>query len=391
MIDTVRISAKGVDRVRAGHLWIYRSDLLPWDRDGAPEPGSIVSVEDKKGRPWARAFFSSESLISLRILTTEEVEVGWDFFRQRVESAWSLRKRVVSGTEVYRVVHGEGDGLPSIVVDKYGDILCLQTLSQGADRLKPMIVQILRDLLQPRSIIERNDTRIRSLEGLESRTAVLYGEDPGEVVCSENGLRFHFQPSSGQKTGAFLDQRENRRLLQDLAFGEGLDCFCYSGAFAIHMAKSCQSVEGVDISESAIEQASRNAGLNDARNVKFEVDNAFDRLRLYDHLKRKFDTINLDPPAFAKSRAQVDSALRGYKEINLRALKLLKPGGILVTSSCSQLIDENLFLNLLVEAAADAGRQIQVVCKRSQSRDHPFLISMPETHYLKCLFLRALN
>jgi 23S rRNA (cytosine1962-C5)-methyltransferase len=385
--DGAVISSKAVDRLRAGHLWIYRSDVLQCD---AP-PGAIVSVHDKAGRFLGMAFHSSSSLITLRLLTGKRDTIDRGFWRRRLELAWRLREQVVVNSDNCRLVHGEGDGLPSIIVDKYADILSLQTLSQGSELIKPTLLELLIDIFQPKAILERNDTKTRELEGLPQTTSILYGQDPGEIVCQENGLRFAVQPLTGQKTGAFLDQRENRAWAARLAHGKGLDCFCYAGSFAVHLAPACEDVEAIDMSESAIQMAQRNATLNGFGNICFEVANVFDRLRLLDHLKKRFDTIVLDPPAFAKNRSHVDSALRGYREINFRALRLLNPGGLLITSSCSQLVDENLFLNLLTQAAADAKRRVQVLQKRTQAQDHPFLLAMPETYYLKCLFLRVLD
>ena len=281
--------------------------------------------------------------------------------------------------------------MPSIIVDRYGDVLSIQTLSQGSEQVKPVLTELLLELFQPKAIVERNDSKVRALEGLPQMISILHGTDPGEIVCRENGIPFYYQLLSGQKTGAFLDQRENRVWAAALAHGSALDCFCYSGSFAVHLASRCDDVEAIDMSEPAVALGRRNADLNGLSNVRFETENVFDRLKLYDHLKRRFDTIVLDPPAFAKNRSHVEAALRGYREINLRALRLLNPGGLLVTASCSQLIDETLFLNLLTQAASDARKKVQVLQKRTQGQDHPFLLSMPETFYLKCLFLRVLD
>jgi 23S rRNA (cytosine1962-C5)-methyltransferase len=351
----------------------------------------VVVVRDKAGHFHGKAFYSSSSLISLRLLTGSEIVIDRNFWKARLRSADQLRRLVVKDADAYRLVHSEADGLPSIVVDRYSDVLTLQTLSQGSDRMKSVLVELLIELFQPRAIVERNDSKVRKLEGLPLDRSVLWGEEPGEIVCTENGVRFYVQPLTGQKTGAFLDQRENREWARRLARGKALDCFCYTGAFALYLAQSCEEVEAVDISDAAIQAGQRNAQLNGLDQVRFEVENAFDRLRLYDHLKKRFDTIVLDPPAFAKNRSQLEAAYRGYREINLRALKLLNAGGLLITASCSQLVDESTFLNLLTQAAADAKKRVQVVQKRSQAQDHPFLLSMPETHYLKCLFLRVLD
>jgi 23S rRNA (cytosine1962-C5)-methyltransferase len=381
------ISSKAVDRLQAGHLWIYRSDVLACEA----VPGSIVSVKDKKGRAYGRAFYSSNSLITLRLITQEDQDIDKAFWRQRLEQAWRLRQQVVQNSEVFRLVHSEGDWMPSIIVDRYGDVLSIQTLSQGSEQVKPVLTELLLELFQPKAIVERNDSKVRALEGLSQTISILHGSDPGEIVCRENGMPFYYQLLSGQKTGAFLDQRENRVRAAALAHGSALDCFCYSGSFAVHLASVCAEVEAIDMSETAVALGRRNAGLNGLSNVRFETENVFDRLKLYDHLKKRFDTIVLDPPAFAKNRSHVEAAMRGYREINLRALRLLNPGGVLVTASCSQLIDETLFLNLLTQAASDARRKVQVLQKRTQGQDHPFLLSMPETFYLKCLFLRVLE
>jgi 23S rRNA (cytosine1962-C5)-methyltransferase len=381
------VSSKAVDRLQAGHLWIYRSDVLSCEASA----GSVVSVKDKNGRVHGRAFYSSNSLITLRLITHENRSIDKNFWRQRIEQAHRVRRSVVKNSEVYRLIHGEGDWMPSIVVDRYGEVLSIQTLSQGAEHLKPLLIELLLELFRPKTIIERNDSKVRALEGLPQTISVLHGSDPGEIVCRENGHSFFYQLLSGQKTGAFLDQRENRAQVAALAHGSALDCFCYSGFFAVQMAPVCDEVEAIDMSEAAVTLGRRNAALNRLTNVRFETENVFDRLKLYDNLRRRFDTIVLDPPAFAKNRSHLERALRGYREINLRALRLLKPGGLLVTASCSQLIDEVRFLNLLTQAASDARKKVQVLQKRAQGQDHPFLLSMPETFYLKCLFLRVLS
>jgi 23S rRNA (cytosine1962-C5)-methyltransferase len=385
-IERAIISKRATERIRAGHLWIYRSDM----RECRAEGGSTVDICDVKGKFYGKAFYSDKSQIALRLVTTSDEIVNREFWLNRLKMAISLREKTVSDTEVCRLINGEGDGIPSVIVDRYKDVLSIQTLCQGSDRIKGLIAEILSELIDPVSIIERNDGKVRDLEGLPRQVSILKGEDPCEIICLENGRKFIFHPSSGQKTGAFLDQRENRELSGRLSFGAGLDCFCYAGGFALNMAKSCEKVEAIDISESAIELAKKNALLNGISNIQFEVDSVFDRLKLYDTQKRKFDTIVLDPPAFAKNRAHVEAAVRGYREINLRSMRLLDSGGLLITSSCSQHIDEHAFLNILTEAASDARRRVQVIEKRTQGKDHPFLLSMPETYYLKCIFLRVL-
>ena len=385
--DRAVISPKGLERLQAGHLWIYRSDVLECQASA----GSIVAVYNKKGHCVGRAFFSDRSQISLRFLSREDIPINREFFEKRLLQASELRQRVVKNSEVYRLVHAEADGLPSIIVDRYGDFLSIQTLTQGSDSVKSMLVDLLADLFHPTGIVERNDGKVRQLEGLDLINSSLYGEVPAEVLSMENGFNFRYQLTGGQKTGAFLDQRENRARASEFAFGRALDCFCYEGGFAVQIARNCEEVEALDISEDAVRKAEANAELNQVHNVHFEVENAFDRLRLLDNLKRRYDTIILDPPAFAKNRSHLDAALRGYKEINLRAFRLLNPGGYLITSTCSQLINEDTFLNVLSEASTDAKRVVQVIEKRTQSRDHPILLTMPETYYLKCMIVRVIH
>ena len=385
--DRAVISPRAVERLRAGHLWIYRSDVLECEATA----GAIVTVYDKRGHCVGRAFFSDRSQISLRFLSREDIPINREFFEKRLIQASELRRRVVKNSSVYRLVHAEADWLPSMIVDRYGDFLSIQTLTQGSDSMKSMFVELLVDLFHPTGIIERNDSKVRELEGLDLINSVLYGEVPTEILALENGFSFRYQLKGGQKTGAFLDQRENRARASEIAFGRGLDCFCYEGGFAVHIARNCEEVEALDSSDDAVRKARANADLNQVANLSLEVANAFDRLRLLDNLKKRYDTIILDPPAFAKNRSHLEAALRGYKEINLRAFRLLNPGGVLITSTCSQLINENTFLNLLADAAMDARRTVQVIEKRTQSQDHPILLAMPETCYLKCIIVRVIN
>lgn len=387
--STVRVNRKAADRVHAGHLWIYKSDL---ERCVGVEPGALVDVKDVRGRFLGRGFYSSKSQIALRLLTIRETEeIDRDFFRKRIQEAARRRTTLPDGTDACRLVNAEGDGLPSIVVDRFSNILVFQTLSQGADRIKPLLVDLLKEEFSPRGIVERNDAGVRELEGLELTCGVAYGEVPAEITYQENGVCFIARLHEGQKTGTFLDQRENHFLARRYARGVALDCFCYSGGFALNIAGSCEHVLAIDSSSAAVELGKRNAGLNQATNVQFKEANAFDELKALDTMKAQFDTIVLDPPAFAKKRSNLENAVRGYKEINLRAMKMLSPGGILVTCSCSQHVSEIDFLNLLSEAAADACRHFAVREKRTQSSDHPFLLSMPETLYLKCIILQALD
>lgn len=385
----VIVNRQAARKVHAGHRWIYKSDLE--HLEGAA-PGDIVEVRDPRGRFLGRAFFSSTSQISLRLLTTDECEpTNAAFFQERIRAAAQRRRTLPPDTESYRLVNAEGDGLPSIIVDRFGDVLVFQTLSQGADRLKSLLVEILKEEFHPRGIIERNDAGVRELEGLKLQCSVPFGTAPDELEYRENGIRFLAPLLGGQKTGSFLDQRENHALARRYARGRALDCFTYAGGFALHIAAACEQVLAIDSSAAAVELGRRNAQLNHIANVEFKEANVFDELKAFDQAQAKFDTIILDPPAFAKKRSNLESALRGYKEINLRAMKRLSPSGILVTCSCSQHVSEIDFLNMLADAAADARRPVAVREKRTQSSDHPFLLSMPETLYLKCVILQALH
>lgn len=383
----VIVTQRGAERLYSGHLWVYRSDLRGAEAAG----GDVVRVLDERGRCLGKAFFSDCSQIALRLLTREDVPVDRAFLTQRIRTAAAYRQKVVHNSEVCRLVYGESDQLPSLIVDRYADCLAIQTLSQATERRRDEIVQILIELFSPSGIIERNDPRVRQLEGLDQRVSLLHGQIPEDLVATENGLRFHFDLFKGQKTGAFLDQRENRLATACYASGEVLDCFTYTGGFALTLATKCTQVEAVDLSPAAVQTARRNAELNQVTNATFREANAFDVLKQYDDAGRRFDMIILDPPAFAKNRASVPAARRGYKEINLRALKLLRPGGILVTNSCSHHIPEHLFLEIVAEAANDARRVIAVLERRTQSRDHPILLTVPETHYIKCFILKALE
>ena len=373
--------------MRARHLWIYRSDVSDATK---AQGGEVVRVTDTRGRVLGRALYSSRSLIALRMVAFDDVETDRAFWQARLEAAEALRQQVVRDATAYRLVYGESDLLPSLVVDRFNDCFVVQTLSQGMDALKPMWLELLTERYSPRAIIERNEAKVRDLEGLPRTAGVLYGADPGELTIEESGVRFTVNLLEGQKTGAFLDQRENRIAAESYARGQALDCFTFQGGFALHLARGAERVTAVDISGAAIEQARRNATLNDAANVECVEANVFDYLRERETGGERFDVINLDPPAFAKNRGAVDAAMRGYKEINLRAMKLLNRGGTLITSTCSFHLSEDAFLNVLADAAADAGRTVQIIEKRGQSRDHPVLVAMPETYYLKCLILCVL-
>jgi 23S rRNA (cytosine1962-C5)-methyltransferase len=384
---SVVISPRGVERLRAGHLWIYRSDI----RSAHAEPGAVVRLVDERGNFAGRAFYSDKSQISIRLLTREDVPIDRAFLTARIRRAAAYRDLVVEDSDACRLVYSEADLLPSIIIDRYGDYLVLQTLSQASDRLKGTLVEILVELFKPKGIVERNDPKVRMLEGLEQRVSVLHGEIPGEILARENGVTFVCDLAKGQKTGSFLDQRENHLAARRYASGDVLDCFTYQGGFALTVAGHCDHVEGIDMASAAVEAARHNQRLNSISNATFREGNTFDLLKEYDEVGRRFQMVILDPPAFAKNRDAIPAARRGYKEINLRALKLLKPGGYLVTCSCSYHVTEPLFLQLLAEAATDARKNIAVIERRTQAQDHPILLTMPETHYLKCLIVKVLE
>ncbi len=382
------MTSRAETRLRRGHPWIFRSDVL---RARDVTPGAHVRVVGQQGRLLGTALYSSRSEISLRLLTFGEREPEADWLRARLQAARAWRERVAAGATACRLVHGEGDGLPGLVVDRYGDHLVVQTLTEATERLKGELVDALRELLAPAGILERNDPRVRQLEGLERKVGLLHGTVPERVEVDEHGLRFEADLWKGQKTGLFLDQRENHLAARDYARGRVLDGFSYNGGFALHVAAQCDEVLAVDTSEEAVERIAANARRNGLANVSARSANVFDLLRDFDDRGERFDTLILDPPAFAKTRDAAEKAVRGYKEINLRALKLLRPGGCLLTCSCSYHVHEGTFETLLQEAAQDAGATVSLVEKRRQSRDHPVLLGMPETYYLKCFVLRKLR
>ncbi|MGA2509088.1 MAG: class I SAM-dependent rRNA methyltransferase [Candidatus Acidiferrales bacterium] len=384
---SVVISPRGVERLRSGHLWVYRSDV----NSAQAEPGVVVRLTDDRGRFHGRAFYSDKSQIAVRLLTREDVPVNRAFFAKRLERAADYRKLVVENSEAYRLVYSEGDLLPSLIVDRYGDYLVVQTLSQSTERFKSLFVEILVEMFSPKGVLERNDPKVRLLEGLDQRVGVLHGEVPAEILVKENGVTFTHDLPKGQKTGSFLDQRENHWAARRYASGDVLDCFSYQGGFALTVAGKATHVEGIEMAPIAIEAARKNQSMNSIRNVTFREGNTFDLLKEYDEAGRHFQMVILDPPAFAKNRDSIPAARRGYKEINLRALKLLEPGGFLLTCSCSYHITEPLFLQILAEAANDARKVIAVVERRTQALDHPILLTMPETHYLKCLIVKVLE
>ena len=387
-VPQVKISTRGARRIRKGHLWVYRGDLCEIGDAGG---GEIVRVVDDAGNFVGQAFYSDRSEIALRFLTTRTEAIDRDWWRMRLQQCAERRAFIARDTNAYRLVYSEGDLLSSLMVDVYDNVLVLQTLSQGAERLKSVLAELLIEEFKPRALVERNDARVREFEGLEKVTGLVYGDAPREIEIKQHGTRFIVSPLSGQKTGAFLDQRENYLAARQVAHGRALDCFTFNGGFALHVAPACESVQGIDISADAIAAAQRNAELNKISNVEFRAANVFDELREMEAAGEHFDTIVLDPPAFAKNRATVKSAARGYKEINLRALKLLNPGGVLVTCTCSYHVNEEMFLAIVADAALDAHRRLQIIERRGQSPDHPVLMGVPETHYLKCVIARVVS
>jgi 23S rRNA G2069 N7-methylase RlmK/C1962 C5-methylase RlmI len=473
VLVTVKTTTRGAKRIRNGHLWVYRSDVR--DANDALG-GQIVRVTDEAGNPIGQAFYSDRSEIALRFLTTGEETIDRAWWHRRLRQCAARRGSIALETNAYRLVYSEGDLLPSLIIDVYNDVFVMQTLSQGTEQLKSTLAELLVEEFTPRVIVERNDARVRELEGLERRTATLYervtepgavatgsyqsshkensydpvatdtvsepqavatgsyqpshkenaydpvatdtvsepqavatgsyqpsrafdpvatarGSEtgPDQIEINQHGVHFVVSPVSGQKTGAFLDQRENYLAARRVAHGRALDCFTFNGGFALHIAASCETVLGIDISDGAVAAAQRNADRNGASNVEFRAANVFDALREFEANGERFDTIVLDPPAFAKNRASLSSATRGYKEINLRALKLLNPGGVLVTCTCSYHVSEEMFLEIIADAALDARRRVQLVEKRGQSSDHPVLLGVPETHYLKCVIARVVE
>ena len=386
MEPTITVTARGEERIHNGHYWVYRADIA----GGRAEPGAVVRVTTANGRFLARAFYSDRSQITLRILTRHDVAVDRAFWRSRLERAVSFRETLGIDATASRLVHGEGDLIPSLVVDRYGDYIALQALSQGSDRLLPELTSLLAEIANPKGIIARNDPRVRLLEGLDQNVTVLHGEIPDKVAVREGRIEYDVDLRHGQKTGAFLDQRENRIAAAQYASGRALDCFSYAGGFALQLAPHVDELFALDISEDATALLARNAARNGLSNVQARTTNVFDELRTLERMGEAFDTIVLDPPAFAKSKAAIPKALSGYKEINLRALKLLKPGGFLVTCSCSYHVNEASFAEIIFDAALDARADVSVVEKRMQGRDHPVVLGMPETYYLKCFILRKL-
>ena len=384
---SVTVTAKGENRIRGGHPWVYRSDIA--DVQGA-DAGAVVAVRGPRDRMLGHALFSDASQITIRMISRDDAPIDEAFWRRRLDRAIRFRETLQLNATAYRLVHGEADLLPSLIVDRYADFLVVQMLSQGMDRLSPLLVRLLAELTHVKGVLARNDPKVRQLEGLEQKVEVLYGEIPDSIDVREGGVAYSVDPRRGQKTGLFLDQRENREAAARYAHGKVLDCFSYNGGFALALSPHAETVEALDVSAEAVSRISANAAANRLTNVSAREANVFDELR---HLERdgaRYDTIVLDPPAFAKNKASIPNALAGYKEINLRALHLLNPGGYLVTCSCSYNVNEAMFAETVFAASADAHIPVTVVEKRMQGRDHPVLLGVPETYYLKCFILRKL-
>ena len=400
-IPSLRVETRAAVRVRRGHPWVYRSDVLaPGDGKQAADfdiaPGSLVRVLDPDGNFLGSALYSSTSQIALRMFAAAALEPGEQFLqliRERLVAAVGYREELVRDSDACRLVFSEGDNLPGLIVDRYNDLLSLQVLTQAMDRadVRQVVLATLLEDIKPAAIVERVEPRIRELENLPPREEALIHGKKTSTTFSLNDVRFHYHALGGQKTGAFLDQRENYAAAARYAHGDALDVFCYQGGFALHLARVCTQVTGVESSRPALEIAEQNEKLNAAHHGGREIEwieaNAFDLLRDYAAAGRQYDAIVLDPPAFAKSRRALPTAMRGYKELNLRALRMLRPGGVLVTCSCSFHVSEEDFLDMLRAAAFDARRSPRVLEKRGQAQDHPVLLSMPETGYLKCVIL----
>jgi 23S rRNA (cytosine1962-C5)-methyltransferase len=396
-ISVATVTKRGAQRLKAGHLWVYRSDIANTD---APA-GSLVHVRDERGRRLGSALYSSASQIAVRLLTPKIIESGelLPLLRRRIDAAIAFRKERVTNSDSYRVIFSEADLLPGLIVDKYNDVLVMQILTQAFDRddIRETVVSALRSHFPGASLLDRADPHIRELEQLPKRESELTFAlgNKASTEFNLNGVAFHFVGAAGQKTGAFLDQRENYAAAARYAHGEALDCFTYQGGFALHLARVCSNVAAVDASRPALEIAERNEQLNRKSHICKELEwiegNVFDLIKDYSSAGKQYDTIVLDPPAFAKSKKTVETAIRGYKELNLRAIKMLRQGGILVACSCSFHVGDQEFSDMLTAAAADASRRLQVLEKRGAAIDHPELVGVPETHYLKCIIAQVID
>jgi len=387
-VPTVKVSPRGAARLKSGHVWVYRSDIVSAD---GTAPGSLVTVADTRGKPLGTALYSSSSQIAIRLISHDPVADFPALLRQRIIEAIAYREPIVRDTNAYRIIFSEADFLPGLIVDRYNDILSVQIVTQAMDAeiVRATLLSELTEKLHPSSIVERVDPRVRQLEELPPHPSGLLAGEQSSTIFTMNSVQFKFDALEGQKTGAFLDQRENYAAAAQYAHGDALDVFCYQGGFALHLAPRCSHVTGVDSSRPALEIADQNAALNRAqfhgKEIEWMEANAFDLLKDYSTSGHQYDTIVLDPPAFAKSKRELDAAMRGYKELNLRALKMLRPGGILVTCSCSYHVSQVDFLEMLSVAANDAHRVLRLLEVRGQAKDHPVLLNVPETAYLKCV------
>jgi 23S rRNA (cytosine1962-C5)-methyltransferase len=390
MTSTVRLKKGRDKRIKSGHLWVFSNEIA--DSLKKYNGGEIVDVYSHGGEFLGRGYINPSSLIAVRILSYEKEEIDREFFYRKITEAWRYRKRIYPDLDSYRLVFGESDFLPGLIVDKYEDYLSVQALSLGMDVRLDIILDVLEDIFRPYGIVERNDVAVRRLEGLDERNGILRGSIKGNVAITENGLKFGVDILKGQKTGFFFDQRENRRAIGKYIKKDGrvLDCFCYSGGWSIHAASSgAGEIIGLDSSDDAICLSEKNAEINGfLKKCRFKNVNVFEELRKYVSLREEFDVIILDPPAFVKSSAKVKEALKGYKEINLQAMKLLKEGGTLITCSCSYHIDRESFREMLIQSASDSKRGFRMLEFRGQALDHPILLSMKETEYLKCAILQ---
>ncbi|HEX4372576.1 MAG TPA: class I SAM-dependent rRNA methyltransferase [Puia sp.] len=387
----VILNKKISNRIQNGHPWIYSNEINKID--GNVNTGDIVSVFTHDKKFIGKGYINQKSQITVRLLTREKDEnINDEFFFKKISEAWNYRKK--NGYEENcRLVFGEADFLPALIIDKFNDYFVIQTMSAGIDLWKPAIVKALERIFSPKGIYERNDVPVRELEGLTQQKGFLSSPFDTNIIINENGLQFYVDVENGQKTGYFLDQHNNRKAIQHIVKGaDVLGVFCYSGSFEIHAAHyGAKSVLGIDISENAVQLSTKNAALNNLQNTcNFQAANAFDILRLWSKEKREFDVVMLDPPAFTKSREMIPQAIKGYKEINLRGIKLIKKGGFLVTSSCSNLIEPELFLRIIDEAAKDAKRKLRQVTFQTQGADHPIIHGIENTNYLKFLIAEVL-
>jgi 23S rRNA (cytosine1962-C5)-methyltransferase len=392
LLRKVIVNERAAKRLRSGHVWVYASDVL---NDGGAKPGSLMHVIGPKDKVLGSAIYSSSSQIKLRLLGREALrteEELLELVRQRLDEAVVYRTKGVRDSDACRLVFSEADRLPGLIIDRYNDVFTLQVLTQAWDapERKQAIIAELKKFAGVENIVERADARIRQLEQLPEMESRLIEGGKSSTIFTMNGVKFHYDALGGQKTGAFLDQRENYAAAAQYAKGEALDVCTYQGGFALHLARVCDKVTAVDISREVLEVAEQNEKLNAAANkneIEWVEGNAFDLMKDYSSAGKQYDTIVLDPPAFAKSKKNLESALRGYKELNLRAMKMLRPGGVLVTCSCSFAVSEQDFLDVLNGAAQDAHRSVRILEKRTQAKDHPILVGVPETYYLKCFIL----